>query len=358
MMKVIIKISSLLLFPLLCFSQSNINYTINVDGLSRTYLVHSPGSGVELPLIINMHGVGSTPEEQQEWAQMDPIANSERFLVVYPEAKRPSLTWEQSDTSFIAAMLDQLAEDYSINPNQIYATGFSGGGFMAHYLGQVFNDRIAAIGSIAGLIPFWFGTQAPLHSVPVIMIHNTLDETIPFGDANDGVAESIQRWKAWNRCTADLRIDSISQVSQAIRETYTNCEDSTEIQLISFTSELFGGHFLPWEACCGFSSAQEQWNFFKRFKLNRGVSTATKNSKLNSPSFQVFPNPTSSVLQIKSSELIQRIEVFNINGTLIQAFKLKNQNSLVLDLSNLVSGTYVLKCYSKEGRSYQFLNKL
>ena len=57
--------------------------------------------------------------------------------------------------------------------------------------------------------------------------------------------------------------------------------------------------------------------------------------------FSVYPNPSSDVLNIRTNEPIDKVELYNIIGQLIVAKKTTNIN-----ISSLKTGIYILKIYS------------
>lgn len=70
------------------------------------------------------------------------------------------------------------------------------------------------------------------------------------------------------------------------------------------------------------------------------------------PSVKVYPNPTSTRLNIDGLENIQRIEVYSLNGSLVQSFMSENS----IDVSALHKGYYFLKIYTdKDVYSSRFL---
>jgi hypothetical protein len=64
-------------------------------------------------------------------------------------------------------------------------------------------------------------------------------------------------------------------------------------------------------------------------------------------SFSVYPNPTSSFVNIHSKETIDKIELFDINGRLI----FTKPNNSQIDISNLSVGIYMLKVVDVDGKS-------
>lgn len=63
------------------------------------------------------------------------------------------------------------------------------------------------------------------------------------------------------------------------------------------------------------------------------------------PDIKIYPNPVHSVLHISSTEKISEISVYTMYGQRILQ-KQANGNQLVLDLSNLATGVYILKAKS------------
>lgn len=73
----------------------------------------------------------------------------------------------------------------------------------------------------------------------------------------------------------------------------------------------------------------------------------------NAISFKVYPNPVTSVLNLKSDNAIQKIEVFSVTGQSI----LTSLNSETIDLSGITSGVYFVKAYSDKGIATQKIIK-
>ena len=116
-----------------------------VDGVRRTYSIYLPGgfageSG--LPLVINMHGLGSNATEQAAYSRFNTLADVENFIVVYPEgleATVPDINftgqhWNAyfdtgvDDVAFMDLLIDVIWNQYQIDVSRVYATGMSNGG--------------------------------------------------------------------------------------------------------------------------------------------------------------------------------------------------------------------------------------
>jgi hypothetical protein len=65
----------------------------------------------------------------------------------------------------------------------------------------------------------------------------------------------------------------------------------------------------------------------------------------------VFPNPSTSLLNITSEELrIKEIQLFDIKGLLIKEVKELSDNSIVLPLMGVASGKYLLRIVTHNDR--------
>jgi hypothetical protein len=76
----------------------------------------------------------------------------------------------------------------------------------------------------------------------------------------------------------------------------------------------------------------------------------------HSASIEVYPNPTNGVVTLKidaAHELMQRMDVYNLNGQIVETKILnvpQGESTHKLDLTNLNSGGYILIFQSKEGK--------
>lgn len=68
----------------------------------------------------------------------------------------------------------------------------------------------------------------------------------------------------------------------------------------------------------------------------------------NKIEFKAFPNPVIDVLTITSDEVIDRIEMYDLNGKLIMNSKSGNQTSKIY-MSHFNTGTYFVKVFAGQG---------
>jgi polyhydroxybutyrate depolymerase len=203
----------------------------------RWFKVHVPPGyqpGVPLPLVFNLHGLGSNLEEQEKLTAMSAQADEAGFIVVYPQAGASVWNLQAGeigaiDVDFFREMIDILLAELSIDPDRIYVTGFSNGGGMAHRLACDLSDRIAAIAPVSGA---YMQDQVcvPRRPVPVLAIHGLADRLAPFVDQS--VGQDIPRWAAvWaarNGCGREPQTESEGPVTV---ETWQTCRNNASVIL-------------------------------------------------------------------------------------------------------------------------------
>ena len=136
-------------------------------GGSRNYKLWVPSSYTDTkatPLVMVLHGCTQTPDNIAAGTQFNNLANTEEFLVVYPEQSwfanfNRCWNWFQpihqrrgsGEPAILAAMVDDIRSSYNIDTRQVYVTGISAGGAMAVIMGATYPDVFSAVGVVAGL---------------------------------------------------------------------------------------------------------------------------------------------------------------------------------------------------------------
>lgn len=93
-----------------------------------------------------------------------------------------------------------------------------------------------------------------------------------------------------------------------------------------------------------FFSANSQMYGYELFKLENAVLNSEDYSvNTIQSSMNVFPNPATSIVTIKSEEAIGNIELFSILGKKIAIQKTNNQNNIQINVSTIKPGIYLLK---------------
>jgi len=75
---------------------------------------------------------------------------------------------------------------------------------------------------------------------------------------------------------------------------------------------------------------------------------------ISSKSISYYPNPVKDILNLISEKDVTNVSVYNIEGKLVRNFASLNQSKVQLDLSKLITGTYVVKATTKDGKIKTF----
>ncbi|MGA3147888.1 MAG: PHB depolymerase family esterase [Acidimicrobiales bacterium] len=239
--------------------------TATIAGKQRVAVVHLPISyrpPTPLPLVVNMHGSGSTASEQEGLTGMDSTADADDFIVVYPQGAIPNgsgFDWnvpgepliggaavpagEPDDVSFVEQLVALVEGKDCIDPRRVYATGFSGGARMASQLACDASSTFAAVAPVSGLR---FPSPCPsTRPVPVVSFHGTADPVDPYNGNGQkywtySVPLAAQRWGAHNGCSAT---PAVSQPDTGVTLTsYGGCSGGAAVSLYTIAGE---GHEWP-----------------------------------------------------------------------------------------------------------------
>jgi hypothetical protein len=92
-----------------------------------------------------------------------------------------------------------------------------------------------------------------------------------------------------------------------------------------------------------------QSNCYEAYKPIRQNAPASVTSSLKQNNIIIFPNPTTGMIELKNSNAVVKIEIFDMIGKLLLTQKINSMNQKV-DVSNLQTGNYLLKAYSKSNQ--------
>ncbi len=231
--------------------------TVTVGGQVRSYRLFVP-DGVDeshpAPLLVLMHGMGSSPERIANDTGYDSLARREGVVVVYPagldlpgragtdvtswnagECCAPATDAGIDDVAFVDALVDRVTNEIAIDTDRIYAAGHSNGGMLAQRVACALADRFVAVASVGGAVPIAScGSTTP---VSVLELHGSADETVPleggYGNGWVGVSfrpipETITLWRDVDGCT-DQAVPQIEGSVRTIR--WADCRDQSTVEL-------------------------------------------------------------------------------------------------------------------------------
>lgn len=117
-----------------------------------------------MPLLMMLHGCTQTPEDFANGTGMNDVAETNNFLVVYPEQPKeanPLRCWNwfmpahqtrgTGEPALLAEIVNQIRASYKVDARRIYVVGMSAGGAMASIMGATYPDIFAAVGVHSGV---------------------------------------------------------------------------------------------------------------------------------------------------------------------------------------------------------------
>lgn len=346
-------------------AQVTIIDSIMAGGIYRNYRLYIPtaySDDTPAPLLFNLHGYSSDAFGQAVYANFNPIADTAGFLTVIPNGTLDIFGirhWNifgapgvgVDDVAFLSALIDSLDAEYNIDLNRVYSTGMSNGGFMSHALACELSNRIAAIASVTGSIdkdrmPFC----DPQHNTPVMQIHGTADETVPY-DGNFEflpVDSVISYWVNQNHCDATPIFNEVPDIvttdlCTAEHYVYGSCYKETQVELFKI---IDGGHTWPGTAITflgvtnlDINACREIWRFLSQYRLDE--LTGIETNPLLKNEVNIYPNPFAENTYLKNTNgVIKEWKLFDATGKLIQSRNGVNGDLITISGEGLQVGLY------------------
>jgi polyhydroxybutyrate depolymerase len=315
--------------------------TMMHDGLERTYIIYVPAIYDEtsaVPLVINMHGLGSNANEQMIYGNFTSIADTANFIVVHPngtEDGQGQTFWNSfssvgvDDVGFLSALIDDVSSQYNIDENCVYSTGMSNGGFMSYYLACNLSDRIAAIASVTGSMVIGLPESCNAqHPTPIMEIHGTSDGVVPYNGSiiSEPIDDVVDFWVSYNNCNPTAEFSEVPDIvtsddCTAEHYVYSDGDMGSTVELYKV---IGGDHSWPGAIIninvtnMDFSASKEIWRFFRKYKLDMltSVSEVVNPEKM----FSIYPNPGNGnyTLSINTGTSYD-LQCYDSTGRLIQS---------------------------------------
>jgi polyhydroxybutyrate depolymerase len=253
--------------------------TLNHDGIERTYHIILPSdfsTEEPSPLVIALHGGGGQGSQFDQGATQGTLtaaADERGVVLVFPEGvdkqwcdgRFAQLDIERQcdtvdDVAFISEIIDDMIQNYGIDPTRVYATGISNGGFMSVRLAIDLSEKIAAVAPVAAQLSVALEGKSPQLPIPIMIINGTEDPLVPFDGGDVRLFESgrsrgevlstavtIEHFRQHNNCDStpqlvDLPDTDPDDGTTVTVETYTGCDDGAEVILVKV---IGGGHAWP-----------------------------------------------------------------------------------------------------------------
>jgi polyhydroxybutyrate depolymerase len=251
--------------------------TIISDGLIRSYRIHIPPGLTKNStpaLLFALHGGGGTGEGMERSLTLggfNSISDTQDVLIVYPDGVEknwndgrtnvsdPAHEQQIDDVGFFNLLIENLSEEFHVDPHRIFITGISNGAMMSYRLAMELPEKIAAIAPVAGALPLDL-VAYNMSDVPVsvCVLSGTKDPLVPWEGGMVGfprkprgmvlsVEDSVLYWLTHNKCTTSPNSTLLPDVDPADktwvqRDIYTDGTNNTEVVLYTIYN---GGHTWP-----------------------------------------------------------------------------------------------------------------
>lgn len=156
------------------------------DGYTQPYAVFVPENydkSKKWPLVMFLHGSGESGADgiRQTHVGLGPFLARYRkkcpFIAVFPQSPNSKTWFRGPQAKIMFEILDKVQRDYSVDPDRIYLTGISMGGFGTWEMGMMRPDLFAALIPICGGGPTEFVDG--LKRMPIWCFHGARDDRVP-----------------------------------------------------------------------------------------------------------------------------------------------------------------------------------
>lgn len=277
----LVSIGALFLFscrgvPTVRPTERDLSLTMQHNGRTREFILHLPPSHERLgrmPLIIALHGGGGTAKGMVRLTKgrFNELADAHGFLVAYPQGLEKS--WnddrddpisyahenEIDDIGFLSSLIERLAREYGADPERVFATGISNGGFMSLRISREMTDRVRAVAPVCATIPQAARDaylEAPAMSI--LLLNGTSDPLVPYNGgfvqvlgrrrgAITSTDDTIEVFRKRNGAWADALYSELPDTdpgdgTRVVRYEYVNPATGSKVILLKVEG---GGHAWP-----------------------------------------------------------------------------------------------------------------
>jgi polyhydroxybutyrate depolymerase len=283
--------------------QQTLNFTIDVNGTTREYIVYAPAAydgTSEWPAVLSFHSYYTLMTTWMNNYDIRPVADTSHFLLVYPQGEPVILNYNPSgypntglgwnmeggltsssldDIDFIDALYTQIQTEFAIDSNRIYAYGHGLGGMFAQRVSTLLPNKFAAVASTA-----MFDTLQASQAIPTLLMEGTDNDYWPM-EGVPGIYPSsqsiIENTLTSNACTMHPIIYQVPDTNLLDSSSvevydYVDCDGQN---VLSYYKIIGGGYAMPGQVLMpgqevfgpvnmDINANAEIWNFFSKHVRN------------------------------------------------------------------------------------------
>ncbi len=225
--------------------------TVLVGGTPRSYVLHVPTTydgSKPVPLVVDFHAIGGSGMQERANSPYPAVTDPDGAVMAFPTGLAgpsgpawnvgPCCVPTADDVAFAKALVVQISATACIDPKRVYATGFSMGGGMAHYLACHAADVFAAVAPAAfDLLQDNVDSCVPFRPITVISFRGNNDPLVPYDGGPSAVVPGMpvtflgadgtfRRWAAIDQCTGSPSTPDGNGCS-----TFSSCQGGVEVTL-------------------------------------------------------------------------------------------------------------------------------
>ncbi len=229
-----------------------------------------PKAGRSYPLLILLHGYGSSGSRQDSYLGLSEEALRRGYVFAAPDGMMSGSSrrfWNASeaccnfesttldDVAYLRKLIQDITAHYAIDPKRVFIFGHSNGAFMANRLACDASPIVTAVAGLAGTMRSDPANCKPERPVSVLAIHGTDDRIVSYrggrfskdGASYPGAEKSIAHWAKVNGCQPEAAVSAAFSIlrltlkaeTTAIR--YSGCRNEVRTELW----KIEGGSHIP-----------------------------------------------------------------------------------------------------------------
>lgn len=353
----------------LTLSAQHVARTMDFEGTSRKYMEYIPTSSPDgsMPVIFLLHGLGDDCSNFASAIGFQRVAPN--WIIITPEATVANLFGQEvtawaagvggenipvintielnagvNDEGFILAILDSLENNFNVDTDSIFVSGFSMGGFMSNKMAVKHAGRITAIASVSGTLGH-FQPFEPTGNIKTMHIHGTSDDMISYANAEYSVmgmsvpvgigAEAlVETWRNYNECGTEPTVyyfeDTKNDGLTFEQYTYKNNETGNKTVFIKVNN---GVH--DWYS--GNSHDIDYSTEIYKFFIGE-ENEPTKVEENISDGIAIYPNPANDIINIVST-MNSELVIYNATGKEVKRINIDQDNNTI-NISDIPNGVY------------------
>jgi len=183
------------------------------DGWQFPFVKYAPDNESDgLPVIIQLHGAGERGRGREDLVLVDAhgftkmISAGGEYPCIFIMPQCPKESFWAARVESIVEFVERVKKEFNADPDRVYLTGLSMGGYGTWYTAMARPDLFAAIAPVCGGGMAW---NAEVLTMPVWAFHGAEDKDV-------SPTQSDEMVEALEKCGADVRYTRLDGVGHNV----------------------------------------------------------------------------------------------------------------------------------------------